>query len=128
MHLWGGDGSAIAGHDSTTTGTISRSTRSIVAQGAAILADSLVVKAEATQMKVEIDATLGAVGVVGGGTGDTATATISGDVEAYIRSGEGIDADGRVDGDRRDERRHRRGPCGPSSPPPRPRTAAPARC
>ncbi len=40
-------------------------------------------------MKVEIDATLGAVGVVGGGTGDTATATSSGDVEAYIGAAKG---------------------------------------
>ena len=93
VHQWGGDGAlGIVGHDSTTTGTISRGTQSFVAQGASITAGSLSVVAEATQAHAVLFVTLGEVGLVGGGSGDTATATVSGDVDAYIGAAQGSTA------------------------------------
>jgi hypothetical protein len=84
VHLFGGSGSVIAGHVSTNKGTISRSTTAFVDQGASVTSDALEVFANATRMNIEANTELGAVGVAGGGTGDTVTATDSGDVQAYI--------------------------------------------
>ena len=79
-----GSGALVAGDTSDATAEIGRNTLADVGQGAQVTAQGLTVEAHSTTMNAEATSLLGTVGLAGGGMSESARATVSGDVDAYI--------------------------------------------
>jgi len=90
-----GSGALIAGDTSDATALIDRNTLGHVDQGAQVTAQGLTVEAHSTTMDAEATSLLGTVGLAAGGMSETVTATVSGDVDAYIGAQQGTASNGR---------------------------------
>ena len=81
---FGGTGGLVGVSLLDATGTVSRNTRASVSDGSTIRARDLEVTATATRMFADVDSEIGSVGVAGSGVAVHSTATVSGDVEAWV--------------------------------------------